>query len=158
MIKNWLPAEFGCMARAMERTPAVCFRSFFKSVLSEFTLNAVSRTAHTCSVRASSLDHETVDHTMENKSVIEAFFTRLIKLLTVLGAMSGYSSAFITSPFSIVIVTIGFAKINRILSFMMRLSYHYRLYKVNVGCIVLGWGIFFYWGIKVTNRKRRNAE
>ena len=50
------------------------FQIIFKSVLSEFTLNAVSRTAHTCSVRASSLDHETVDHTMENKSVIEAFF------------------------------------------------------------------------------------
>lgn len=29
-------------------------------------------------------------------------------MLTVLGAISGYNSAFITSPFSIVIVTMGF--------------------------------------------------
>jgi hypothetical protein len=34
-----------------------------------------------------------------------------MKLLTVFGAISGYSSAFITSPFSIVIVTIGFANL-----------------------------------------------
>ena len=29
MMKNWLPAELGAMERAMERTPSVCFRSFF---------------------------------------------------------------------------------------------------------------------------------
>ena len=29
MMKNWLPAESGCMALAMERTPSVCFNSFF---------------------------------------------------------------------------------------------------------------------------------
>ena len=26
MMKNWLPAESGTMVRAMERTPAVCFK------------------------------------------------------------------------------------------------------------------------------------
>jgi hypothetical protein len=35
-----------------------------------------------------------------------------MKLLTVFGAISGYSSAFMTSPFSIVIVTIGFCAID----------------------------------------------
>ena len=34
-----------------------------------------------------------------------------MKLLTVLGAMSGYNSAFMISPFSIVNVTIGFCAI-----------------------------------------------
>ena len=29
-MKNWLPALSGCMALAMERTPALCFRSFLK--------------------------------------------------------------------------------------------------------------------------------
>ena len=33
MMKNWLPAEFGSMARAMDSTPRVCLRSFLKPLL-----------------------------------------------------------------------------------------------------------------------------
>lgn len=120
-------------------------------------LNAIVWSAHSGSFRASALNHETIDDTVKVQTIVKAFFTSEIKLLTVLGAMSGYSSAFITSPFSIVIVTIGFAKINRILSFMMRLSYHYRLYKVNVGCIVLV-GVYFYWGIKSYKQKKEKRR
>ena len=29
MMKNWLPAEFGELERAMESTPRLCLRSFF---------------------------------------------------------------------------------------------------------------------------------
>ena len=60
MIKNWLPAESGCMALAMERTPARVLQIIFKTVLAELSLNAVSWTTHTGSVRASALDHEAV--------------------------------------------------------------------------------------------------
>ena len=46
----------------------------FETVLGELAFDAVSRTAHTGSVRASALDHETVDNTVEDQAVIKAFF------------------------------------------------------------------------------------
>ena len=63
-----------------------------KSVLGELTLDAVIRAAGACACRISALDHESRDDTVEDQAVIEAFF---------------YQTDFITSPFSIVIVTIG---------------------------------------------------
>ena len=71
-----------------KNTGSVC-KVVCNAVLSEFAFNAVSRTAHAGSVRAAALDHEAVDDTVEDQTVIKSFFTRLIKLFTVLGATSG---------------------------------------------------------------------
>ena len=51
------------------------------TVLSKFTLDAVSRTAHSGSVRAAALDHEAVDNTVENKSVIKSLFNKADKVI-----------------------------------------------------------------------------
>ena len=48
----------------------------FKSVLGEFAFDRVSRAAHAVSVRASALDHEAADHTVEDQAVIEAFINQ----------------------------------------------------------------------------------
>ena len=53
----------------------------FETVLGELAFDAVSRTAHTGSVRASALDHETFDHAMEDQTIIEAFFDKTDKIV-----------------------------------------------------------------------------
>ena len=43
-----------------------------KAVVGELALDAVSRAAHSVAVRASALDHESLDHTVEDQSVVES--------------------------------------------------------------------------------------
>ena len=43
-----------------------------ETVVGELSLDAVSRAAHSVSVRASALDHEAFDHAVEDQSVIES--------------------------------------------------------------------------------------
>ena len=50
------------------------FQVIFETVLGELALDAVSWAAHTGSIRASALNHETVDNTVEDQAVIKAFF------------------------------------------------------------------------------------
>ena len=57
------------------------FQVIFKSVLCKFTFNAVSRTTHTGSIRASALDHKAVDDTVEDQSVIETFLYKTDKIV-----------------------------------------------------------------------------
>ena len=56
-----------------KNTGSVC-KVVCNAVLSEFAFNAVSRTAHAGSVRAAALDHEAVDDTVEDQTVIKSFF------------------------------------------------------------------------------------
>ena len=51
------------------------------TVLCKFALDAVSRTAHSGSFRASALDHETVDDTVEDQSVIESFLYKAYEVV-----------------------------------------------------------------------------
>mgnify|MGYP006957619002 CR=1 FL=1 len=60
-------------------------------------------------------------------SSFNSFFTREIKLFTVFGATAGYSSAFMISPFSISIVTIGFCAIIASLS-LPKIIVNWRFY------------------------------
>ena len=43
MMKNWLPAELGSIARAMLITPRVCLMGLFDAVGQELALDAASR-------------------------------------------------------------------------------------------------------------------
>ena len=47
-------------------------RILAKAVLHEFTSDAITRAAHTCAVRATTLDHKTADHAMKDQPVIES--------------------------------------------------------------------------------------
>ena len=51
------------------------------TILGKFTLDAVSRATHSGSIRASSLDHKSVDDTMEDQSVIEAILYKTDKVI-----------------------------------------------------------------------------
>ena len=51
------------------------------TVLCKFALDAVSRTAHSGSFRASALDHETVDDTVEDQSVVKALVHKTDKVV-----------------------------------------------------------------------------
>ena len=73
MMKNWLPAEFGIIVRAMERTPGVCFRLFVKPLLENSPWMLYPGPADTGSFRISALDHETSDDTVEDHTVIKSF-------------------------------------------------------------------------------------
>ena len=44
-----------------------------ESVLREFSFDGVTRTAHTCAVRTSALDHEAGNDAVEDKTVVKAF-------------------------------------------------------------------------------------
>ncbi len=46
----------------------------FETVLGKFTFDAVSGATHSVSVGTSALDHKAVDDTVEDQSVVEAFF------------------------------------------------------------------------------------
>ena len=76
------------------------------AVLCEFSLDRVARAAHTRAVRAAALNHEAVYDPVENQSVIISF---VYKADEIVHCIRSYNSAFITSPFSMVMVTIGFA-------------------------------------------------
>ena len=56
-----------------------------KAILCKFSFDAVAGAAHTGSIRASSLDHEAIDHTMEDQAVIEAFFDKADKVIHCIG-------------------------------------------------------------------------
>ena len=56
-----------------ENTRGMC-QIIFKTILRKFSFDGVARTSHTSSVWTTSLNHEAADHSMENQSVIEAFF------------------------------------------------------------------------------------
>ena len=60
------------------------FEVVFEPVSCEFTWDAVARTAHSCSVRTATLDHESRNHSVENKSVIKTFFYEFNKVLNCL--------------------------------------------------------------------------
>ena len=81
MMKNWLPAESGCMALAMERTPSVCFKSFLKPFWGKFALDIVAQAAHAGSVRTAALNHKAVDDAVEDQSVIVAFLDQADKIV-----------------------------------------------------------------------------
>ena len=71
-MKNWEPAESGCMARAIERTPSVWRKVIFEAVLGELTRNRVARAAHAGTVWTAALDHKAVDDAVEDQAIIEA--------------------------------------------------------------------------------------
>ena len=60
-----------------------------KSILAKFAFDAVAGAAHAVSVWTAALDHEAINDSVKNQAVIEALLTRLIKLLTLFGAMEG---------------------------------------------------------------------
>ena len=43
-----------------------------ETVVGELALDTVSRTTHSVAVRASALDHESLDHAVEDQSIIES--------------------------------------------------------------------------------------
>lgn len=47
-----------------------------KTVSAEFTLNAITGTARTRSLRIAALDHKARDHTVEDHAVVKAFLDR----------------------------------------------------------------------------------
>ena len=49
------------------------FQIIFETILIELSFDGIAGTAHTGSVRASALDHETFDHAMEDQTIIVAF-------------------------------------------------------------------------------------
>ncbi len=54
-MKNWLPAEFGSLVRAIDRMPASV------QAVVEFRIDVVARSAGASSVRAACLDDEAGD-------------------------------------------------------------------------------------------------
>ena len=60
------------MALAMDRTPSVCFRSFFKTVLGKFSLDGVAGAAHAASLRTAALDHKVFNDPVKDQAVVEA--------------------------------------------------------------------------------------
>ena len=67
-MKNWLPAESGCIALAIDRTPSVCFRS--------------------------ALDHETADDTVEDQTIIEMLADQADKIVNGFRCNFGIKLAF----------------------------------------------------------------
>ena len=49
------------------------FQIIFETILIELSFDGIAWAAHTGSVRASALDHETFDHAMEDQTIIVAF-------------------------------------------------------------------------------------
>ena len=52
-----------------------------KTILCKFSLDSISRAAHTGSFRISSLNHESFDDTVENQSVIKSLFYQTDKVI-----------------------------------------------------------------------------
>ena len=74
----------------------------FKAILGKLTFDGISRTSHAGTLRTAALDHKATDDSVKDQAVIEAVFDKADKIV--------YSvRSFITSPFAIVMVTIGFA-------------------------------------------------
>ena len=65
MMKNWLPAELGSIARAMLITPRVCLMGLF-------TLFVAGRVA--------ALDHKAGDDAVEGQAVIKALIDQFQKV------------------------------------------------------------------------------
>ena len=65
-MKNCVPAEFGSLLRAIDRTPGDVRR------VVEFRLDLVAAAAGAGAERAAALDHETVDDAVEDQIVVEA--------------------------------------------------------------------------------------
>ncbi len=82
------------------------FQRISKTIGLEFPFDLIAGAAHTGTVRAAALNHKAFDDLMEDQPVIEAFFTRLSKFSTVLGAAFASSSNVIFLPFSISIIII----------------------------------------------------
>ena len=55
------------------------------AVLGKLAFDRVAGTAHTGSVRASALDHKTIDDAMEDQAVIEAFFYKADEIVYCIG-------------------------------------------------------------------------
>lgn len=74
MMKNWLPAESGCIALAHGKNTLCVFQVIFETVLGKLTFDVIARPTHAGSVRTSALDHESFDHAVEDQSVIITAF------------------------------------------------------------------------------------
>ena len=62
------------------------FQGIVEAVLTEFAFDVISRAAHTGSVRAAALDHETADHAVEDQSIIEALLYEADKVVYGVGS------------------------------------------------------------------------
>ena len=65
------------------------FELVYESVLSEFACYAVAGTSHSGAIRASALDHETVDYPVEDQAVVETGFDKADKVIDRIGSEIG---------------------------------------------------------------------
>ena len=79
MMKNWEPAELGFIALAMDKTPGVWARSFWKPLWENSPLMQYARAAHTVAVGAAALDHKALDDPVEDQAVIKALVHQAYK-------------------------------------------------------------------------------
>ncbi len=79
MMKNWLPAELGSIARAMLITPRVCLMGLF-TPFAELTLDVPARAAGAGAQRAAALDHKAGDDAVEGQAVIKALIDQFQKV------------------------------------------------------------------------------
>ena len=69
----------------MDNTPSVCCRSFGKPFMRN-SGNFVARSAHAGTFRVASLNDKARDDTMENRSIIKAFFHEINKVVYGIGS------------------------------------------------------------------------
>lgn len=84
-------------------------QSIWESILRKFAFDRIAGTAHASALRTAALDHKASDNSMKVEAVIETGFYKTDKIVDSIWGDFGYNSAFITSPFAMVMVTIGFA-------------------------------------------------
>ena len=76
MMKNWLPAELGSIARAMLITPRVCLMGLF----TPFCRNSPAGAAGAVAGRVAALDHKAGDDAVEGQAVIKALIDQFQKV------------------------------------------------------------------------------
>ncbi len=83
----------------------------FEAVLGELTRNRVARAAHAGTVWTAALDHKAVDDAVEDQAIIETLLYEADEVVDGVRSDLRVGSALMQSPFSMVMVTIGFCAI-----------------------------------------------
>ena len=88
-MKNWLPAELGAIARAIDRTPRVCLRSLGTPFILNSPFIEYPGPPTPMPLRIAALDHEAANYSVENNAVIKLILYQRDEVVDRIGATSG---------------------------------------------------------------------